>query len=66
MLNKRLYLMGQRCPECSSRVYTDTVENCSHADQDGDPVYSLSVGIWCENEKCPHYTKSIDRDDLVS
>lgn len=64
MTGQRLYLTGKRCPECGERVYTDTVESCTHADHDGEPVYTLSVGIWCENEKCQHYTQGIDRDDL--
>lgn len=64
MTNQRVYLTGKKCPECGSRVYEDTVENCTHADHNGEPVYTLARGVWCENEKCEHYRIGIDSDDL--
>ncbi len=64
MTNPRQYLTDKKCPVCFSRVYQDTVENCTHADHEGEPVYSIGVGVWCENEKCKHYTHGLDADDL--
>lgn len=59
------YIPDSSCPECGSRVYRDTVEVCTHADHEGEPVYEMVSGIWCVNEKCQHSTQGLDEEDLV-
>lgn len=53
------------CPVCGSKLYRDMVEQCSHADHEGNPSHEMVEGIWCVNESCVHATQGIDENDLV-
>lgn len=59
------HLIDSMCPICCSRVYRDTVTNVTHADHEGNPVETTSVGIWCVNDDCVHSTEGLDEDELI-
>lgn len=53
------------CPKCGSKIFRDMVEQCTHADHEGNAVYDMFAGIWCRNESCEHHKNAIDEDDIV-